>query len=141
MSKGYAVGPRQYATGLRNYVPNPSGTPVGPQPAGAMAPHLSQPIPLDQDLISAYKEIMDNKQAQQYNQTGMDIEKVWRTSPNASVFKPGYEHNPYVQARADELRALRTAPKVEPQYIQDPETGEMIPNPAYVNPRPEQDSD
>jgi hypothetical protein len=90
-----------YANALRSYAPNQFAGSASPQ--GPMAPHLSQPIPLDADLVSAYKALQTDPQAQQYSQSGLDLQKLWRQSPNAPIFKPGYQHNPYAMQRAGQI--------------------------------------
>jgi hypothetical protein len=107
---GAPAGPARtgaYANALRSYVPNEFAGKQTTMPTTALAPHLSQKAPLDQDLIAAYKQFQTDPQAQQYQQSGLDVEKLWRLSPKSPVFQAGYAHNPYVQQRADQLRAAR----------------------------------
>jgi hypothetical protein len=110
-----------------------------------MAPHLSQPNPLGEDLVSAYRQFLTDPQAKQYEQYGADVDRLWKTSPTASIFKPGYAHNPYVLERADQLRQLRATPPAEgadtSAYMMDPETGQMVRNPLYRDPNREGSSD
>lgn len=137
MATTYDTSPKTYATALRTYTPNyfsgGSGTQSGP--TGAMSPHLSQPMPLDSSLAQAYREFLTDPQAKQYEQYGVDVDRLWRFSPNSSIFKPDYQHNPYALERAEQIRQLRN-PTPEQQsdprpYILD-ENGEMMRNPAFV---------
>ena len=95
-----------YANALRGYAPNAFAGSVGSRQT-SMAPHLSQPVPLDADLISAYQSFRADPEAQRAGQSGVDINQLWRTSPTSPVFKPGYQHNPFVQQRADLTKSKR----------------------------------
>ena len=103
-----------YATALRNYAPNKF---AGSAPAGqsAMAPHLSQPIPLEPDILQAYRDVRGNPQASQYEQTVPDIEQLWRTSPRSAIFGANYPHNPMVAHRAGQLRTERAYAAMSPE--------------------------
>jgi hypothetical protein len=107
-----------YANALRSYAPNEFAGKQTTMPTTAMAPHLSQANPLDPDLVEAYKQFQTDPQAQQYRQSGMDIEKLWRLSPKSPVFQAGYAHNPYIMQRAEQLRQARM-PKSEAQKMLD----------------------
>ena len=112
---GYA--PNMFAQGaqadaLRGYSANPfAGDTAGPQSTN-MSAHLSQPNPIDPDIVAAYKQLATDPQAKQYNQTGMDLDRIWRVTPGAAIFKPGYKFNPYALQIAEELRQKRNAPQM-----------------------------
>jgi hypothetical protein len=101
-----------YADGLRNYAGGKSVNQTAQQ-APQMAAHLSQAPSLDADYLEVYRGLQ-NDSAVPADQK-FDVDRVWRASPNAAIFKPGYEHNPYVTQKVDALRASRV-PLPEEQY-------------------------
>lgn len=117
----------QYASALRTYAPNPFTAGGGggrsyaqnpfaasqPQPTGQLAAHLLTGPQMDADLLQAYRDVRADPRASQYEQSMPDIDKLWRMSPNAPIFKSGYEHNPYVLKRQQEIIAARTPKKIE----------------------------
>lgn len=105
---------RAYADGLRNYA-GKSVNEMAATTTPTMAAHLSQDPTFgvaggedsagSGDFLEAYRSLKDDPKVPT-NQK-LDIDRIWRATPNAAIFKSGYEHNPYVAARAEELRAAR----------------------------------
>jgi hypothetical protein len=117
---GYALNPfagsagggktAAYAQGLRNYTGNTFGGEgaTSSNTTGPLAAHLTQAVPLDADLMQAYKDVAADPQAQQYKQAmNYDLEKLWKLSPTAPIFKAGYAHNPYVLQRQQAIAEAR----------------------------------
>lgn len=102
-----------YASALRSYTENPFAAAAGPRTM-QMAPHLSQPVGLDQDVAAAYRSVATNPQVRQYNQIVPDIDRLWRLSPKSPMFQPGYSHNPFVMQEAERLRNERLGVVPEP---------------------------
>lgn len=121
---GYAVNPfaagtastpsvaktRAYAEGLRNYAGGQSVNQSAQQAA-----HLSQDPSLDADYLETYRGLKNDPNVPADQQ--MDIDRVWRSTPNASIFKSGYEHNPYVEEKVQMLRMDREAEKMRAQGL------------------------
>lgn len=110
-----------YANALRTYTPNSfqASSPALP----ALAPHLSQQPNLDPDILQAYR---DARALPLANQNIPDIDKLWRMNPNAAIFKPGYQHNPYVSFAAQTARVGREQGEemTAMGYMRDPTSGE-----------------
>jgi hypothetical protein len=99
-----------YADGLRNYAGGSVNQMAG-QPQ--MAAHLSQAPRLDADYLETYRGLKNDPVVPADQK--LDIDRVWRATPNAGIFKEGYAHNPYVEQKVQALRAEREAEKMRAQ--------------------------
>jgi len=91
---------------LRGYTPNAfAGNTAGPQSSNFSA-HLSQPVPLDADYISAYQN------TPKYN---LDLTHLWKSMPTSPIFKPGYTHP---QAIEDAVAGVRAQRQLDQQLSQ-----------------------
>lgn len=141
-SGGYALNPfaggdagagktMAYAQGLRNYAGNPFAGSNQSGVVGPMSAHLSQAPPLESALVRAYEAFKTDPQAAQYEQYGADINKLWRLSPTSPVFKPGYQHNPYIMQRADQFREQDRLAAMTPEERQQYEMQQMWANQTF----------
>jgi len=73
-----------------------------------MAAHLSQAMPLGEDYAEIYRNA-----PQGY---ARDLNALWKRSPQHAIFKPGYQHDPYVGQQLAVLRDKRAHPASEGWY-------------------------
>jgi hypothetical protein len=102
-----------YADGLRNYGGQSVNQMAGQPPQ--MAAHLSQAPSLDPDYLEAYRGLKDDPVVP--SDQKLDIDRIWRATPNAGIFKEGYSHNPYIEQKAQALRMEREAEKMRAQGL------------------------
>ena len=118
---GYALNPfamqGAQAQALRSYgapggYVTPGGAPVSAAPKPVtLAPHLSQAPTLDPDYMQAYAQVNADPRGKDYG--GVDINRLWRTSPTAPIFKPGYQHSSIVEGVVGDIRERRRAAEEE----------------------------